>query len=202
MWTCKNCGEIHDNNFESCWNCGSEKADCDSEQENLEKALMDRAAELENHKNDEDAIEIYRQVMELFPGTESANHASQKISMILSQKSKTECFIPPVIVVTSERIPNCTNLKVIDIVSGECCLGISIMDDFLTGIRDIVGGRSATIERMLKRGKEECIITLKREAHGLGANAVIAVDIKYNQISGQGKSMLFVTATGTAVKVE
>ena len=34
-----------------------------------------------------------------------------------------------------------------------------------------------------------------------GANAVIGVDLDYSEISAQGKSMLFLVASGTAVKV-
>ena len=43
---------------------------------------------------------------------------------------------------------------------------------------------------------------LKKEADNIGANAVIAVDLDYSEISGGGKSMLFLVASGTAVKVE
>jgi len=43
---------------------------------------------------------------------------------------------------------------------------------------------------------------LKKEALNVGANAVIAVDLDYSEFSGQNKSMLFLVASGTAVKVE
>ena len=42
---------------------------------------------------------------------------------------------------------------------------------------------------------------LRKEAYLVGANAVIAVDLDYNEFSGGGKSMLFVVASGTAVEV-
>jgi hypothetical protein len=35
----------------------------------------------------------------------------------------------------------------------------------------------------------------------LGADAVVGVDLAYSEFSGGGKSMLFVVATGTAVKL-
>jgi len=47
-----------------------------------------------------------------------------------------------------------------------------------------------------------CIAELKREADALGANAVIATTLNYSEISGSGKSMLFVVAVGTAVRLE
>ena len=36
----------------------------------------------------------------------------------------------------------------------------------------------------------------------VGGNAVIAVDLDYSEISGDGKSMLLVVITGTACRVE
>ena len=41
---------------------------------------------------------------------------------------------------------------------------------------------------------------MKEEAHALGAHAVIAVDLDYAVIGGDDKTMLMVSANGTAVK--
>ena len=41
---------------------------------------------------------------------------------------------------------------------------------------------------------------LKQEAFDLGADGVLAVDLDYQEFSGQGKGMLFLVASGTAVK--
>ncbi|MCF0202731.1 MAG: heavy metal-binding domain-containing protein, partial [Bacteroidaceae bacterium] len=40
------------------------------------------------------------------------------------------------------------------IVSGETIIGANIFKDFFAGIRDIVGGRSGSYERVLREGKE------------------------------------------------
>ena len=47
-----------------------------------------------------------------------------------------------------------------------------------------------------------CLTELRREALLVGANAVIGMNLAYNEISGDDKSMLFVVASGTAVVVE
>ena len=39
------------------------------------------------------------------------------------------------------------------------------------------------------------------EARTLGADAVVGVDLDYEHIGGSSKSMLMVTASGTAVKL-
>ena len=38
------------------------------------------------------------------------------------------------------------------------------------------------------------------EAYELGADGVIGIDLDYSEISGKGKGMLFLVASGTAVK--
>lgn len=42
---------------------------------------------------------------------------------------------------------------------------------------------------------------LRRQALKAGADAVVAVSLNYSEISGGGKSMLFLVGTGTAVKL-
>ena len=86
------------------------------------------------------------------------------------------------------------------IVSGEAILGANIFRDFFAGIRDIVGGRSAAYEKELRRAKAIAIEEMQKEAHSMGANAVVAVDLDYETI-GKG-TMLMVSASGTAVTVE
>ena len=85
------------------------------------------------------------------------------------------------------------------LVSGEAILGANIFRDFFAGIRDIVGGRSAAYENELRRAKEIALQEMQEQAQRLGANAVIGIDLDYETI---GNSMLMVSSSGTAVKLE
>src|SRR5687767_2985588 len=87
------------------------------------------------------------------------------------------------------------------IVTGEAILGANIFKDLFAGIRDIVGGRSATYERELRRAREIAVSELKQAALETGANAVVGVDIDYETVGSNG-SMLMVSVSGTAVVVE
>jgi len=69
------------------------------------------------------------------------------------------------------------------------------------GIRDLVGGRSATYERELQQARDIAIEELQQRAAALGANAVIGVDLDY-EVLGQANGMLMVSASGTAVIIE
>jgi len=96
-------------------------------------------------------------------------------------------------VIDGKRIVNYHGL-----VSGEAILGANIFKDIFAGIRDIVGGRSATYEKELERAKGLAIQEMVDQAQAMGANAVIAIDLDYETV-GQGGSMLMVSASGTAV---
>jgi len=88
------------------------------------------------------------------------------------------------------------------LVSGEAILGANIFRDFFAGIRDIVGGRSGAYEQALREAKEIALREMQDEARRLGANAVIGVDLDYENITaGNSGGMLMVSASGTAVTV-
>jgi uncharacterized protein YbjQ (UPF0145 family) len=105
------------------------------------------------------------------------------------------------IITTAPSIEGYRVTDTIEIVSAECAYGINIFRDFFVGVSDIVGGRSNTIQTVLRAARRNCLEELKIEALDVGANAVIAIDLDYSEISGGGKSMLFLVATGTAVKI-
>ena len=87
------------------------------------------------------------------------------------------------------------------IVTGEAILGANIIKDFFAGVRDIVGGRSASYERELHRAREIALKELEEEAARVDANAVVGIDLDY-EVVGHGASMLMVSISGTAVVVQ
>lgn len=87
------------------------------------------------------------------------------------------------------------------LVAGEAILGANLFRDLFASIRDIVGGRAGSYERVLNDARETAIAELTDKAAALGCNAVIGIDIDYETV-GQNGSMLMVTAAGTAVVIE
>ena len=88
----------------------------------------------------------------------------------------------------------------VGVVTGEAILGANIFKDLFAGVRDIVGGRSGTYEKELRRAREIAFDEMGRSAQELGADAVVAIDVDYETV-GQGGSMLMVTVSGTGVKL-
>ncbi|MGH8764006.1 MAG: heavy metal-binding domain-containing protein [Nitrosospira sp.] len=91
--------------------------------------------------------------------------------------------------------------KYCGVIAGEAILGANLFKDLFAGIRDLVGGRSATYEKELQRAREIALEDLRQRAQDLGANAVVGIDIDY-EIMGKDNGMLMVSASGTAVIVE
>lgn len=86
------------------------------------------------------------------------------------------------------------------VVTGETIIGANFVKDFLAGIRDIVGGRSGSYERVLREAKDTAMREMEERAARIGANAVIGIDIDYETM-GQNGSMIMVTCSGTAVRL-
>jgi uncharacterized protein YbjQ (UPF0145 family) len=91
--------------------------------------------------------------------------------------------------------------KYCGIVTGEAILGANLFKDLFAGVRDIVGGRSATYEKELQRARDIALAELRERAAQMGANAVVGIDLDY-EVLGQGNGMLMVSASGTAVVLE
>ena len=91
--------------------------------------------------------------------------------------------------------------KYYGIVTGETIIGANLFRDFFASIRDIVGGRSGSYEEVLRQAKDTALREMQDQAALLGANAVVGVDLDYETVGDSG-SMLMVTASGTAVRIE
>ena len=99
--------------------------------------------------------------------------------------------------------PNIEGYKILEykgLVTGETIIGANFIKDFFAGIRDIVGGRSKSYEKVLQEGKETSVREMMQRAQELGANAIVGIDIDYETV-GQGGAMLMGACAGTAVRI-
>lgn len=87
----------------------------------------------------------------------------------------------------------------IEIITAEAAYGMNLLRDFFAGVRDVVGGPSGAVNKVLRAGRRDVLRRLKEEAYEIGANAVIGVTMHYSNFAGGG---LIVTAAGTAVEIE
>ena len=86
------------------------------------------------------------------------------------------------------------------IVTGETIIGANIVKDVFASIRDIVGGRSRSYEKVLREAKDTALKEMTENAERLNADAILGVDLDYETVGNRG-GMLMVTASGTAVNL-
>ncbi len=104
------------------------------------------------------------------------------------------------IVTTTPSIEGKQIVEYRGIVFGEVIAGVNFAKDFVAGLSNFFGGRSATYEEELLRARTTALQELEQRAAMAGANAVVGVDIDY-EVLGADNGMLMVTASGTAVVV-
>ena len=105
------------------------------------------------------------------------------------------------IVTTTPSIEGRTIREYKGLVVGETIIGANVFRDFFASIRDIVGGRAGSYERVLREAKDTAVAEMQEKARALGGNAVVGVDLDYETL-GANNGMLMVTASGTAVVIE
>jgi uncharacterized protein YbjQ (UPF0145 family) len=104
------------------------------------------------------------------------------------------------IVTTTPSIEGKAITEYLGLVTGEAVMGANIFRDMFAGIRDIVGGRSGSYEKELRKARDVAIEEIQERADELGADAVVGIDIDY-EVLGEKGGMLMVSISGTAVRV-
>jgi uncharacterized protein YbjQ (UPF0145 family) len=103
------------------------------------------------------------------------------------------------IISTTDSIEGRTIASYLGVVSGDAVMGTNVFRDMFAGLRDLVGGRSGAYEKELKKAKQLALEEMAEEAKELGANAIVGVDLDYEHLGSDVRSMLMVSANGTAV---
>ena len=101
---------------------------------------------------------------------------------------------------TTPQIEGHTIREYKGVVTGETIIGANMFKDMFASIRDIVGGRSGSYEKVLREAKDTSLQEMVERAQELGANAVVGIDIDYETI-GANSTMLMVATSGTAVVI-
>ena len=122
-------------------------------------------------------------------------HPSQEV------RGKTNLYKKLIMILsTTPQIEGRTIREYKGVVTGETIIGANFVKDFFAGIRDIVGGRSGSYEKVLREAKDTSMEEMMQRAEELGANAIVGIDIDYETI-GANNSMLMVATSGTAVVI-
>jgi uncharacterized protein YbjQ (UPF0145 family) len=105
------------------------------------------------------------------------------------------------IVTTTNTIEGRRVAEYLGVVHGCAVMGSNVFRDFFAGIRDWVGGRVGSYETVVTDAKEVALTELLARAREMQADAVIGVSFDHDSIGGDSKTILMVSATGTAVRL-
>jgi uncharacterized protein YbjQ (UPF0145 family) len=107
-----------------------------------------------------------------------------------------------IVLTTTATVPNREIKEVVNIISAEVAVGMNIFKDMFSAVRDVVGGRAGSVQDTLRDLRNQALEELREEAARVGADAVVVVVLDYSEFSGGGRSMLFIVANGTAVRLK
>jgi uncharacterized protein YbjQ (UPF0145 family) len=105
------------------------------------------------------------------------------------------------ILTTTPTVEGRTIVEYKGVVFGEVISGVNFIKDFKASLRDFVGGRSGSYEQELINARAQALRELEERARQLNADAVVGIDLDY-EVLGQNGSMLMVSASGTAVRLQ
>lgn len=107
------------------------------------------------------------------------------------------CWIP----LTSSGVSSNWDFEVIDLVTAQANIGTGVVSEFSSDLKDLFGLQSNTYNQKMSKAESNCKSRLIMNAMSIGANAIIGIDIDYNEVGG-GKGMLMVCMTGTAIHLK
>jgi uncharacterized protein YbjQ (UPF0145 family) len=97
---------------------------------------------------------------------------------------------------TTEQLAGWEITEHVGVVTADVVAAADFFRDFAVEVRDLVGGRSGTLEGVLRRARAECLEELRVAAHRAGAHGLVGVRISTDAPT---KSVLIVSAAGSAV---
>ena len=103
------------------------------------------------------------------------------------------------LIATVDSLENYKVERYFGLVTEQVVIGTWLFSELKAGFTDLFGGFSDGYGDKLSEIKSEVLKRLELRAQRLGANAILGVLIDVDEVSGGGKQMFMVTASGTAV---
>lgn len=106
------------------------------------------------------------------------------------------------IVTTTNSIEGYTIRKYLGVVNANVVIGTNLFSDIAASLTDVFGGRSGSYKSKLTTIYDEVMKELTGKAESYHADAIVGLHVDFDEVSGGGKSMFMVSASGTAITLE
>lgn len=102
------------------------------------------------------------------------------------------------LVTTTSSIEGWSIEKYFGIVTYQLVIGANIFRDAFASFRDIFGGSARGYQKDLQNMEDIALDNLKKKAAQLGGNLILGLRLDFDEVSGGGKSMFMLSASGTS----
>ena len=103
------------------------------------------------------------------------------------------------IVTTTNNIEGYTVKRYLGVVNANVVIGTNLFSDIAASLTDVFGGRSGSYKSTIY---DEVMKELTEKAKSYHADAIVGLHVDFDEVSGGGKSMFMVSASGTAITLE
>jgi uncharacterized protein YbjQ (UPF0145 family) len=103
------------------------------------------------------------------------------------------------LVTTTPTIEGRTIAQVLGVVSGSCVMSRNLFSDFGSDVKSGTGGRLYGVEKAVRSSQVTALDELEREAHGLGADAVVGIQLSVQTVADKAQLVMLM---GTAVLLD
>lgn len=181
---CPACRVLVDDAYSKCWKCGAPVTAAMKDAANREAAEREREAR---------AAETAMHTALVAKARETGDWSAVPAAIVAD-------LAGGIVLTTSFLLAGRKVEREIEIVTAECVFGMNIFRDIFASARDFFGGRSVATQKVLRDARRVALRELRKEALMVGADAVIAVDLDYQEVAGVGGGgMIMLVASGTAV---
>lgn len=106
------------------------------------------------------------------------------------------------IVTTTNSVEGYSIREYLGVVNANVVIGTNLFSDIAASLTDVFGGRSDSYKSKLTTIYDEVMKELIGKAESYHADAIVGLHVDFDEISGGGKSMFMVSASGTAITLE
>jgi len=106
------------------------------------------------------------------------------------------------LITTTNSIEGSAILEYKGIVVGQEFMGANLFRDIFSGLTNIVGGRSRSMEAEFNKAKNLLLEELARDTVKLGGNAIVGLRIEFENVGKPSGHAFMLLGTGTAVVLE
>lgn len=106
------------------------------------------------------------------------------------------------IITTTNNIEGYSIRRYLGVVNANVVIGTNLFSDLAASLTDVFGGRSESYKNKLTLIYDEVMKELSEKAESYHADAIVGLHVDFDEVSGGGKSMFMVSASGTAITLE